>query len=246
MSLRAIGVLLIGVFATLRISIPTMFEVARKTYRRDVGDQRLKWWSSKLLEHVKLSSQVVNKDRFEFKPGVPYIIMCNHSSLYDIPLTFVSLEGSIRMLAKKELFKVPIWGKAMEAGEFISIDRHNRQQAFQDLDRAREKMESGIILWIAPEGTRSKTGELQPFKKGGFRLAMQTGATIIPVGIRGAQDVLSKGTWNINMGQHAEVHIGKPIDSQQYGKREYPKLMEDVEAQILQLADVPKMVTESS
>lgn len=238
MSLRTLRIIILSIYVTLKISVITLFEVMRNRYRREVGDDRLRWWSQKLLELAQADCQVVNPHQFEFEAGKPYIVMCNHSSLYDIPLTFLGLSGSIRMLAKKELFKVPVWGKAMTAGEFISIDRQNRQKAFQDLEVAKKKMESGIILWVAPEGTRSPTGDLLPFKKGGFRLALQMGATILPIGIRGARLIHGKGSWDVNPGKTVEIHIGNPIDTTQFKPTDYPELMELVETQIRELAGV--------
>jgi 1-acyl-sn-glycerol-3-phosphate acyltransferase len=189
---------------------------------------------------VNLSYEVFNPNGVRFEPNRRYVIMSNHSSLYDIPLTFMALPGSIRMLTKKELFEVPIWGRGMAAGEFISIDRNNRRQAFRDLQEARKKMESGIILWVAPEGTRSRTGKLGPFKKGGFMLALQTGATIVPVGIRGANEVLPAKTTDLHVGCHAEFHVGRPIDTSRYSKKQINELMEEVENQIRELAALPR------
>lgn len=216
---------------TLWISLRTLFEVYRGRFQREVGDRRLRWWSRRLIEYLGVDCQVENPHGFAFQPGVRYIVMCNHRSLYDIPLTFLALPGSIRMLAKKELFKVPIWGAGMRAGEFVSIDRSNARQAKRDLAEAREKMESGIILWVAPEGTRSSGDELLPFKKGPFRLASETEAVILPIGIRGADAVLPTKTLRPTYGARVEVHIGRPIDSRDY-EDDVRRMMADVRAQI--------------
>ena len=173
----------------------------------------------------------------DFIPGRAYMIMSNHSSLYDIPLIFESLPGSVRMLAKKELYKIPLFGFALETNDFVSIDRHNRHQAHKDLQQARKKMEEGIILWAAPEGTRSLTGALQPFKKGIFHLAMETEAIIIPVGIRGIHEVLPAKTLHFTPHQTVSVHIGAPIDSREMGDR--VALMETVAKQISLLTELP-------
>jgi 1-acyl-sn-glycerol-3-phosphate acyltransferase len=158
--------------------------------------------------------------------------MSNHRSHYDITLTILSLPASIRMLTKKELFKIPLWGRGMAAGEFISIDRNNIEQAKQDLKKAREKMEDGIVLWIAPEGTRSRTGRMGPFKKGGFILAIEAGAQIIPVGIRGSEKVLQPKTWEFFLDQKVDVHIGKPIDASVYTMENKDELIEAVRREI--------------
>ncbi|RFA30526.1 hypothetical protein CAI21_05625 [Alkalilimnicola ehrlichii] len=217
---------------TLWISVRTLFEVYTGRFRREVGDRRLRWWSSRLLKYVGVDCRVANPHGFAFEPGKRYVVMCNHRSLYDIPITFVALPGSIRMLAKKELFKVPIWGQGMRAGEFISIDRVNFEQAVKDLEAAKAKMASGIILWAAPEGTRSREGALLPFKKGPFRVALDTGAVILPIGIRGADRVLPPKTTRFSFGERVDIAIGKPIDSAEYATTEIKRLMDDVRRQI--------------
>jgi 1-acyl-sn-glycerol-3-phosphate acyltransferase len=165
--------------------------------------------------------------------------MSNHESLYDIPLLFVALPGSMRMLTKKELFRVPIWGRGLAAGEFVSIDRSDHEQALKDLEAAREKMASGISLWIAPEGTRSRDGTLGEFKKGGIMLAIRTGATIVPVGIRGSRDILPPKTlFNVRLGCMPEVHVGNPIDARDYGVENRDVLLALVRDRISMLAGI--------
>lgn len=225
---------------TLWISLEVIYKVHRRSETRQACDRRLRWWSTRLLNNLRLSYAVHNPRQVHFQPGKPYIIMSNHSSLCDIPLIFATMPGSIRMLTKKELFDVPIWGLGMKRAEFLSIDRNNRRQAIQDLKEAQKKMESGIILWVAPEGTRSTTGKLGPFKKGGFVLAVRTGATIIPVGIRGAFNVLPPKTLDFRLGEHAQVHIGEPIDASQFSNKTLAQLMGQVEQSIRRLAGLKR------
>lgn len=180
-------------------------------------DKTLHHWVDQLLNGVQVKYKVVNPYKVQPEQGKATIIMCNHSSAYDIPLGFKAFPNhSIRMLAKKELSKIPLMGKAMQAAEFPFVDRKNRYQAIKDLEFAKKLMESGIILWVAPEGTRSKDGELAPFKKGAFITAIESGATIIPIGIRGANNILPARTFNIHLNQEAEIHIGKPIDTTEF------------------------------
>lgn len=171
----------------------------------------------------------------DFNDGRRYIIMSTHASHYDIPVSFVSLPGSIRMLAKKELFKIPLLGQAMAAAEFPSIDRSNRQNAVRDLDRARAMMESGIVLWAAPEGTRSPDGNLLPFKKGCFHLALDTEAVIVPVAIRGIHRVLPARSMQINLGQPVDVRVGTPIDTAGKSKEDLAGVMEEVRQRLEEL-----------
>ncbi len=181
---------------------------------REWCDSALRSYVKRILNLVDATCSVVNPDNVQPIPGQPTIVMCNHSSLYDIPLSLVAFPShTLRMLAKKELSKIPIMGQGMVAAEFPFIDRHNRQQAQADLEYVKELLVSGVLMWIAPEGTRSKTGKLASFKKGGFITAIQTGAVIIPMGIRGAYDILPAKTRHFNLHQHVEVHIGKPVDA---------------------------------
>lgn len=234
--LHTAAIVLRSIWVTLAITFPTVIEVHRGVYRRETGDRRLRWWATRLLELVRLRVRVMNPDGVAIPPGRPCILMSNHSSLYDIPLVFAALPGSIRMLTKKELFRVPIWGRGLAAGEFVSIDRRDREQAIRDLAAAREKMASGIVLWIAPEGTRSRDGRLGPFKKGGFMLALETGATIFPIGIRGAREVLPAKTLRFELDREAEVRIGQPIDASGYTLGTRDALMAEVERQIRELS----------
>lgn len=236
---RALLILVRSVYATLRITVATLLDVYRGRYLREVGDRRLRWWSSRLLELVRARCVVVGDPNAALPRGRPLIVMSNHASLYDIPLLFVALPGSMRMLTKKELFRVPVWGRGLSAGEFVSIDRHDHEQALRDLDDAREKMASGISLWIAPEGTRSRDGRLGEFKKGGVMLAIQTGATILPVGIRGSRDILPPKTFfDVRLGRTVEIHIGQPIDAGKYPVARRDELLALIRDRILDLAAV--------
>jgi 1-acyl-sn-glycerol-3-phosphate acyltransferase len=225
---KKLWIIIVAVTSTLSICLLVFYLRLIRTYNREYADSVLRWWSGVLLRTVGASWEVYNSHDVTIIPGRPHIIMANHRSYYDIPLSFVSLPGSIRMLTKKELFKIPIWGKGMKAAEFISIDRHNLEQALKDLEEARKIMQSGIVLWVAPEGTRSRTGRLGDFKKGVFMLALQTGAVIIPVGIKGSETILPPDTFDFVLGREIEVNIGEPIDTALYSTERRDALMQNV------------------
>ncbi|MDD5311496.1 MAG: lysophospholipid acyltransferase family protein [Dehalococcoidia bacterium] len=236
--LKTIQIIVASVAITLRYCFLVFYLRISRTYTREYADNILRLWSSFLLRTVDATTEVKNPHNVSIKPGVPHIIMSNHRGHYDIPLIFVSLPGSIRMLTKKELFKIPIFGQAMKDAEFVSIDRHNHAQALKDLDEARKSMESGIVLWVAPEGTRSGSERLGKFKKGGFVLALQTGAVIIPVGIKGSEKILKLGTWDFQIDQKIEVNIGEPIEASRYNIEQKDTLMQDVLVTIKRLTGV--------
>lgn len=222
---------------TLGISVLVLYLRITGTYKRDFADRILRWWSGYLLKIARVRYKVSNPYNVTPKEGVPYIIMSNHRSHYDIPLIFISIPGSIRMLTKKELFKVPIWGMGLKAAEFLSIDRKDHTRAMKDLETAKVKMKSGIVLWIAPEGTRSRTGALGDFKKGGFMMAIQTGAMIVPVGIQNTEKILPPDTWDFYLDQHVCVNIGKPIDASRYSIDQRDQLMDEVRISIQALVN---------
>lgn len=204
-------------YYTAVTSTRCIFKYFRNTLNRSWTDEALHHWVDQLLNAVQVKYKIINPFNVRPQKGKATIIMCNHSSAYDIPLTFKAFpHHSIRMLSKKELSKIPLMGKAMAAAEFPFIDRKNKYQAVKDLAFVQQLMNSGIVIWIAPEGTRSKDGTLGSFKKGGFITAIQSKATIIPIGIRGANHILPARSFNIHLKQKAEIHIGKPIDASQF------------------------------
>lgn len=224
---------------TLWSSIVVLFRHWTGRLTREWFDGYRVRWARRLLACVKVNYHITNPHQVKIDDEHSYVIMSNHASHYDIPLLFVTFPKGLRMIAKKELFKVPVWGPAMKSGEIMVIDRQDRRQAIKDLAVVKEKMASGIIPWIAPEGTRTRTGKLEPFKKGGFMIALETGATIIPVGIKGSGAILPPATWEFGVKESVEINIGKTIDASQYTRKQRDQLMHDVEAAIRELVDEP-------
>lgn len=234
--LRKAWILTVSVYATLRITLIVLYRVnLRGGYPRWYGDKWLEWWAGKLVGAVRMRYEVNDPHDVRIEPGKRYIIMCNHRSQYDIPLMMLTMPGSVRMLTKKEFFRVPLWGRGLAAGEFISIDRDDLEQAKKDLAAARAKMESGIVIWIAPEGTRSRTGRLVEFKKGGFIMAIESGATIIPVGIQGTEKTLKPKTLDFYMDQEVTINVGAPIEASDYTLDRKEELLEVVRDSIARL-----------
>lgn len=213
---------------TGRISIVTVVEALVGLHPpASAYDDRLAWWSQKILNDAEVTLDVRG---YEHLPDnrEPLILMSNHQSLYDIPAVYCSVPGRIRMVAKKELFLVPIWGKAMTAAGFIRIDRGDRKQAISSLHDASNMLKEGTRVWIAPEGTRSKDGTLGSFKSGGFRMALETGVRILPIAIDGTRDVLPARDYTVRKGQRVTVTICPPVDAVAYGEAKRKALMRDV------------------
>jgi 1-acyl-sn-glycerol-3-phosphate acyltransferase len=151
------------------------------------------------------------KGRENIDPARPYIFVVNHQSNVDIPVLVQSLTPfQLRWIAKKELLRVPFFGWAMWATKHIIVDRRDPLSAVRSLKQAKERIAAGISVVVFPEGTRSRDGTLQRFKKGGFLLAVEARTTIVPVTINGSGKLLPSGAWRLHSGT-IEVTIDKPV-----------------------------------
>lgn len=186
---------------------------------------------------VELSTRTLCKPE-EFVE--PILFMSNHQSHYDIPAIYCSLPFSTMFLAKKELKRIPFLGWAMWVVGFVFIDRKNKEQAFRAIDEAASEFvaqKKSIVIF--PEGTRSMDGGIGDFKKGGFHLAIQAKAKIIPIGIWGTLNVLPKGSWFVRSGKVC-VHIGEPIDASRYSYESMNELIKEVRAAITDLTEMSR------
>jgi len=231
-SLASTVILLRSIWCTLWLSFLTMVDVSLRKAGREVISPRVKLWAQRLLKYAHANYVVYYEKPWSIESGRRYVLMSNHRSYFDIPLVLAAIPGTVRMIGKLELFKVPIWGQGMIAAEFVPIDRNDPKNSMKSLTRAKELMENGVLIWLAPEGTRSPNGKMQPLRKGGFLLARQTDAVIIPIGLRGTETVMPPSGFKINSGKHLSVHVGTPIDTallSRSEKRELPlRITEDL------------------
>ena len=141
------------------------------------------------------------------------VVFCsNHESNVDPPVLFQALHRRLHVLFKAELIKVPILGRVMLAGEFVPVERDRREASMASIDRAAASIRAGNSFLIFPEGTRSKTSELLPFKKGGFIMAIKAQAPIVPVAISGGRDAMRKGSWFVRP-VLCQIRIGEPVET---------------------------------
>jgi len=202
-SLRVLG-------AMVRITAPSLVELARGHLDRGTDDERARWFGRRVVQLLDVDLVAVGQDRIP--PRGAYVYMSNHQSHLDIPILFATLPSpTIRMLGKRELFEIPIWGRALRAAEFVEVDRANHTRAVEAIERAKALVRDGVSIYIAPEGTRSKDGSIGRLKKGGFHLAMSTGAPIVPVAITGTRLLMPPGALQMRSGQRVRVCIGDPI-----------------------------------
>src|SRR5882724_6212381 len=206
----SIGHLLHAAAVTLRVSVPTIFEGFLGTLTPERCDARLDWWSKQLVSRAEIKLLVTGAEWAQ--TGAAFVVMSNHQSHYDIPVLYQSLPLRLRMVAKSELFRIPIWAQAMRAAGFVELDRGARERAIHSLDRAKLALEQGTSIWIAPEGTRSRDGALGTFKLGGFHLAAGAGARILPVTIDGTRRTLPAKGAHVTSGATVRVVVHESID----------------------------------
>ncbi|HYH44959.1 MAG TPA: lysophospholipid acyltransferase family protein [Thermoanaerobaculia bacterium] len=172
------------------------------------------------------------------EPGRSYVYLANHQSHFDIPALLVATPGQVRMVAKRTLFQIPLFGWAMRAGGFISVDRRDKSTARQTFSAASSRLRTGTSILLFPEGTRSRGDVLLPFQRGGFLLALRSGLPIVPVGVRGSQAVRAAGELTIRPGT-IEVCFGAPIHPSDFGLRRKGELTAEVRRRVAELAGLP-------
>jgi 1-acyl-sn-glycerol-3-phosphate acyltransferase len=190
------------------------------------------WWSRTICRLSGVRITVHTKVALD--PGRSYVFMANHLSTVDIWALYVALPIPVRMIAKKQLAAIPLFGWAMWAGRFIFIDRHNALAARRSIERAGRRIREGASVLLFPEGTRSRDGALGAFKKGGFHLAIDAGAPIVPVALRGTRELMPRGSLLLRPGQ-VTVTIGEPIPTEDLAPEDRNALLERVHATISQM-----------
>lgn len=167
----------------------------------------------------------------------PQILVGNHQSWFDVFAVAANIPKTYLFVAKKELERVPLFGPAWKAAGHISIDRSNQTAAVASLNQAGEQMrrENSAVV-VFPEGTRSPTDDLLPFKKGAFMLALHTGVPIVPFAVAGSRRIFPKGSWRVRPGPII-VRFGPPIPTDQLGPGDRDALIERVRAEIRGMRD---------
>lgn len=182
-------------------------------------------WAKMLLWLTNIRIEVIGAENVLMNR--PQIFMANHQSDFDILIVLAYIPGQFRWIVKKELFKIPVFGKAMRSAGYIEIDRQNREKAMKSLEEAAQKIREGKSVVTFPEGTRSKDGTIKPFKQGMFHLAIQAGVPIVPISIIGAHEIMPKRSLRIRPGKIKMV-IDRPVDVSGYKIETRGELIERV------------------
>lgn len=173
------------------------------------------------------------------RPGRVYVYMSNHRSFMDIPVLMGAVPGPApRMVMKSQLANVPLFGPAAVGMGFVPIDRSRSVQAARRLRRIKQQLcDAGTSIWISPEGRRNCGPEPAPFRRGGFRLAIDLGAPVVPMWISGTDVVLPPGAAGVVPDQAVTVVLGKPIPTKHLSgdRAGIAQLMVEVRAAMLEL-----------
>lgn len=188
--------------------IAILFKQVTLLYNVGLGGVRLGLW----LSGIKV--RIIGRENILLDRAAVYAV--NHTSNVEPPILFHALSPlfpRLRVLYKAELRKLPILVRAWDLAGFVPLERGNREQSLPAIDRAAEALRDGNSFLIFPEGTRSRTGELLPFKKGGFIMAIKGNAPVVPVAITGAREAMRKGSFVIQP-VTVNVRFGTPVESE--------------------------------
>ena len=169
----------------------------------------------------------------------PAVYCANHTSNVEPPLVFAALRRLVPKLAilyKAELRSLPILNIGFDLVGFIPVDRGNREQTSRALEKAVARLNGGASFFVFPEGTRSRTGELLPFRKGAFHMAMRAGAPIVPIAISGARDAMRKGSYIIRP-VTVRLRLGAPIETRGLEDGARDALVHSVRAEVQRLLE---------
>lgn len=182
-----------------------------------------KLWAWTILIVTGVKVHITGREKI--KKDTQYVIISNHQSQYDILALVTSLKIQFRWVIKKELLYVPLFGWALYAAKNVFIDRGNREKAIASINKAVNRLPKGVSLLVFAEGTRSKDGTLQKFKKGGFTIAIERKMPILPVVVKGSRAILPKSSLIFHSGS-IEVVVCDPIPTDHYTHEEIDELID--------------------
>ncbi len=170
----------------------------------------------------------VRSEGLENVPARVCVFASNHASNLDPVALTPEIPRRVALLAKKEVFRVPILSKAIRLAGLIPVDRANKDSALESVDAAVDSLRNGLSFCVFPEGTRSRDGRLLPFKRGTFVMAIRAGVPVVPVSLAGTQNLMRKGDWRLYPGE-VVVRFGKPVDASKFSLDERQRLLETVQ-----------------
>ena len=215
--------------ATLLCAIFTILLVHWKDSAFVHGFQQL--WSRLFFWLFFMSPEVEGAENLQ--PGQSYVFVANHTSMFDAWLVYGWLPVVFKWVMKYSIRHIPFVGTACKAAGHIFIQRGASKQALQCLEEAKSRLVNGVSVVVFPEGTRSKTGEMGPFKRGAFQIAFDVNLPVVPLSLSGVYDVLPKDKWLVHPARKIKMVIGKPVDLSRYASDEHMRAIEDIRAIVL-------------
>ena len=224
-SIAAAVRLFVGVLLTIAVAIAVLFSVPFDANGR-FYHAHAKFWSRGLLKIFGVRIQVHGLERLDLSRN--YIYVSNHASMIDIPIVAAGLPMDLRLVYKKELEKIPVFGWGLRWGSYIGVDRGKGTEAMKSLDEAVQRIRGGMSVLLFAEGTRTLDGRLQPFKRGAFNLAVRAGVPVVPLTINGSYTTVPKHSIRIRPGT-VDLFLDPPLVTDAgAGKEAELKLMEQV------------------
>jgi 1-acyl-sn-glycerol-3-phosphate acyltransferase len=188
-------------------------------------------WGRSLL---RAAGTPVHAEGLERIPEGPVLYASNHSSMFDIWALAATLPGSTRFVSKQEVTRIPLLGGAMRAAGHIGIDRVVKKRAFEAYEKVGQIIRTGISPIVFPEGTRSRTGELLPFKNAPFALAIAAQVPLVPVYVHNTFQILPKGGFRLRP-RPIRILVGEPIVTTGMTAEDREQLRERTRAAVLAL-----------
>jgi len=222
--IRTIFVWTCIVIATLVLGVLTLVSYPLDRKGR-IGHCCARMWGRVALLANRVKVKVEGLEKIKSKG--PFIFMSNHQGSYDIFVLLGHLPFQFKWLVKKELFSIPFFGWAMSAAGYISLDRQGTRETVEAMNEAAQKIRDGMSVTIFPEGSRSPDGSIQPFKKGGFSLALKAKVPIVPISLSGSREIMPKDRLTASSGE-IRIRIGDPIETEPYSMKDRNALMDKV------------------
>jgi 1-acyl-sn-glycerol-3-phosphate acyltransferase len=182
-------------------------------------------WSRMIARTALLDVRVRGAEHL--RDGESYVFLSTHQSWMDIPVMLGYLPRQLRIAAKREVFLIPFLGWHMRRSGQIPINRGSTAESIESLRRAARLLGGGVSAFLFPEGTRTRDGSLQPLKKGGFRLALESGLPVVPVTIKGTRAAMPRGSMVLRAGP-VEMHLDPPVPTHGLTDADLPALMRQV------------------
>ncbi|MCS7053288.1 MAG: 1-acyl-sn-glycerol-3-phosphate acyltransferase [Ignavibacterium sp.] len=228
--ITVIKLLLIGIHTIILSIIATFSALVDRSFKSYFFLTKI--FSKGILFIAGVKVETINKNKID--NNSTYVFVSNHLSQFDIPVLQSAIPNRIAMIFKKELSRIPIFGWQLVLGPHIMVNRKSPESGMKSIEQAKERMKAkGISVLVFPEGTRSKTGDLLPFKRGAFHLASKIGAPIVPVTIINSEKIMPKGSFKLKRG-NVKVIFNDPIDTSNIkSKPDEIQLMEKIKLTML-------------